>query len=211
MFRTPTTGLLCLLLMSTGVFVASAPAHATVFKWAANGHGYEAVLAGRNWQQAQDECVARGGYLATITSDAEDCVVHELFGLNPAFWFVDSFQNGLGPWLGGYQVPGSGEPTGVWEWVTGEPWVYSHWSPSQPDNCCGLNQNRAHFFRPGNTGFGCEWDDAEVSPPGGFIRGYIFETNNPPPDAPVVNTPAGCCNITPTAPKTWGALKQIYR
>ena len=32
-------------------------------------------------------------------------------------------------WLGGYQQHPTTEPGGGWAWVTGEPWVYTNWSP----------------------------------------------------------------------------------
>ena len=88
---------------------AALPAHATVYKWTANGHGYEAVLQTLpTWEAAQNACAARGGYLSTITSEQENCLVYTLFGSNSAYWFVDTFNNGLGPWFGGRQIRGVG-------------------------------------------------------------------------------------------------------
>src|SRR5437016_412417 len=97
--------------------------------WPGNGHRYEAVYApGLTWQEAQAACQARGGYLATITSAAENTFVKGLFENNTSFWYVDGFNNALGPWVGGVQAPGSSEPGGGWGWVTGEPFVYTDWS-----------------------------------------------------------------------------------
>jgi hypothetical protein len=32
-----------------------------------------------------------------------------------------------GPWIGGYQDSNASEPEGGWNWVTGEPWIYTNW------------------------------------------------------------------------------------
>jgi hypothetical protein len=61
-------------------------------------------------------------YLATLTSQAEsDFVVQNL-----------NLQN-INPWIGGLQPPGSAEPAGDWQWVTGEPWLYTNWSSGEPN------------------------------------------------------------------------------
>lgn len=39
------------------------------------------------------------------------------------FWHLDSYNNYLGPWLGGYQRSGSSEPNGGWTWIIGEKWT----------------------------------------------------------------------------------------
>jgi hypothetical protein len=43
-----------------------------------NGHAYEVVPGQMTWFEARDEAKARGGYLATITSAAEDRFVQKL-------------------------------------------------------------------------------------------------------------------------------------
>ncbi|MEP7274673.1 MAG: C-type lectin domain-containing protein, partial [Acidobacteriota bacterium] len=65
------------------------------------------------WDEAQAAAVARGGYLATILSDAENTFVFNLVN-DPAYWRDDL---PFGPWIGGYQPPGSPEPAGGWTWV----------------------------------------------------------------------------------------------
>ncbi len=150
--------------------------------WSGNGHTYEAVYApGLTWVQAQAACAARGGYLATITSEHENDFVKSLFENNPAFWFVDGFNNALGPWTGGIQASGSSEPGGGWGWANGEPFAYTDWSSHDPDNCCGLNQNRIQFIRDGNVP-PTQWTDVEHF--AGFVRGYIFEFSEPECVAP---------------------------
>ena len=69
-------------------------------------HYYDAVSkpAGIAWSSACDSAAARGGYLATITSRAENDFI---FGLvdTRSYWY--SRPSGLvaGPWLGGFRNP----------------------------------------------------------------------------------------------------------
>jgi hypothetical protein len=145
-------------------------------KWT-NGHCYEAVLApGLSWYDAKAACEARGGHLVTITSAGENGFVFDLVkGIN-AFWYLDMYGNGLGPWLGGYQEPGSQEPDGGWRWVTTEPWSYTNWETDQPDNVHGaaLDQNTLRFFKAGGL-IGDKWDDSEGYNPVEHRMGYICE------------------------------------
>ena len=142
-------------------------------KWEENGHCYQAVLSpGLSWEEAQSAASSNGGYLATITSQEENKFVKELFEKNPSFWFVDGFNNALGPWIGGVQASGSAEPGDGWGWVTNEPFEFSDWSAGNPDNCCGVNQNRIQFFRDDNAD-PTTWTDVENF--ARFVKGYIFE------------------------------------
>jgi hypothetical protein len=151
---------------------ASGPCPAGTVEWD-NGHCYEAVLAqGLSWEDAQADCEARGGYLATITSAEENAFVFSLVSGDDDFWFIDGFGNGLGPWLGGYQVSGSAEPDGGWRWVTDEPFDYTNWETGQPDNF-GIGQDHLRFFKMGGLK-GDRWDDTELNTPG-RPQGYICE------------------------------------
>ena len=65
-------------------------------QWAGNGHFYEVVSApgSLSWEAASAAAVARGGTLATLTSQAENDFVFALAD-NATFWAGSS-----GPWLG---------------------------------------------------------------------------------------------------------------
>ena len=109
-----------------------------------NGHFYEVVLVseGIDWESANVAATEAGGYLATITSAEENDFVHILAVSNPDFWHTSGL---YGPWLGGFQPEGSPEPAGGWQWVTGEPFVYTNWSITNPDNGNAGTENRIHF------------------------------------------------------------------
>src|SRR4051794_7440173 len=80
-----------------------------------NGHTFRVVAKSGliSWDAANTEALAAGGYLATITSAAENNFVFTLID-DPTYW-VQTI-NGHGPWIGGYQVPNSSEPAGGFTW-----------------------------------------------------------------------------------------------
>ena len=137
-----------------------------------NGHWYEAVYAGPDgvsWADARSKAEAKGAYLATITSAGENAFVARLAASDNRLWFDGPRQ---GPWLGGYQEPGSPEPDGGWRWVTGEQWSYSNWASGQPSNSYG-NEDRLQFL--GLPGPSAVWNDYGDIP--GLLKplGYIAE------------------------------------
>lgn len=143
-----------------------------------NDHFYNAIVVpgGLPWEDARLNAESVGGYLATLTSEAENAFVFSLVDA-PEFWFPSGGHN-HGPWLGGLQPPGSPEPAGGWEWVTGEPWSYTHWHPTQPDN--NGNQDRVIFYSS-DLSRASTWDDiggAQIP-----IRGYVVESTVPEPSS----------------------------
>ena len=91
--------------------------------YSGTGHYYEAIRPGpMTWDQAKTAAESRSylgvqGHLATITSQGEnDFIKNNVPGSADCF-------------LGGFQPAGSPEPAGGWQWVTGEPWIYTNWLP----------------------------------------------------------------------------------
>ena len=134
----------------------AATAKATPVEWlvseGGNGHFYEAIAVpgGISWTNASQAANLKGGYLVTITSQAENDFVHHLIN-NEMYWDGPS-----GPWIGGYQPEGSPEPAGGWRWVTEEPFLYTNWNDQQPNEFNGNNENRIHFGYIARTPF---WND----------------------------------------------------
>jgi hypothetical protein len=135
-------------------------------------HYYNAVAApaGINWAAASDSARARGGYLATITSQPENDFV---FGLvcSCDYWYSRPGSHvWAGPWLGGRQRFGAPEPDSGWEWVTGEKFSFVNWSPGQPNNVGdqdAINFGESpYFWLP-------TWND--VSSLDTALRGYVVE------------------------------------
>jgi len=138
-----------------------------------NGHWYKAVASSNSitWTEADQLARAQGGYLATITSAAENSFVFDL--VNAPEFFV----NGKGPALGGFQRDESAEPAGGWSWVNGEPWNYSNWHPGEPNNSRHHTgtEDRLEFYseipgRPAATWNDLNRDDTTLG-------GYVIERN----------------------------------
>jgi hypothetical protein len=123
-------------LLVTGVSVMATP-----IQWAGNGHYYELVVDQVVWTEAQTAAEAKGGYLATLTSAAEnDWVYHNIVA--PLF---TSPHSNLQAWLGGFTTNPNQSTTdpNAWAWVTGELWDWTNWAPGEPNgDSTGLTINR---------------------------------------------------------------------
>jgi len=175
--------------------IINTAAQAIPVQFGGNGHFYEAVNTGGgvNWTAAKAAAESVGGYLATITSSAENDFVYNLIS-HPDFWFVDGVGNSQGPYIGGYQEESQSAPNMGWKWVTGETWSYTNWAPGEPNDAgstLGIEDNEENYlqyFKQGNDGGnptpGNTWNDIlDYS----AVKGYVIEwgdqpelTTNPP-------------------------------
>ncbi len=147
-----------------------------------NGHFYEGVLDAQiSWTEANDAATASGGHLVTITSALENQWVFENILNDGDLWLSD-----FGPWMGAFQMPGTPEPDGGWQWVTGEAFGYTNWRIDEPNNSGGFEEDFAHFIgidqQPGPF-----WNDQidQPSVQGNNLRGYVVEYV-PAPGAPII-------------------------
>jgi len=159
-------------------------AQAQVLNWpvtsGGNGHYYEAVAApgGITWSNANYVATTRGGYLATLTSSAENAFAFASVEKDTAYWYREPQSgNWFGPWLGGVQPDGSSEPEGGWKWVTGEPFSYRNWSPYQPNNSGG-NENRLQMGGGLTSPVGT-WNDVNEAN-STFAPSFIIEYDSDP-------------------------------
>jgi len=163
-----------------------------------NGHFYEAVLVsdGIDWESANLAAIARGGYLATLTSAEENAFVYDLVNDDDAFWKWVGPYNAEGPFLGGYQEPGTSDRAANWHWVTGETWSYTNWVPIEPSG--PELQNRLAFFGY-NSRMGPQWNDIwSVNYP---ANSYIIEFNGDPSIVPL--PPAQWLGLLGLGSVTW--------
>jgi VCBS repeat-containing protein len=143
-----------------------------------NGHFY-GVTSAASWEQASSMAAAVGGYLATVTSSAEN-----------AFIFANINPGGEWMWLGGSDAVVEGQ----WRWTVGPEagtqfWHdlyfnggpvggnYSNWQPGSEPNG-GTGENHVHMWGDGY------WNDLGG---GSSLRG-IVEIGGRPGDAPPFNT-----------------------
>ncbi len=141
------------------VAIAMTPAQAALTFNPANGHYYDFITGSRNWFDANTHAQGQfhlgfQGHLATITDSAEDAFIFNTFVLPaPSDQKVS--------WLGGFQPIGSTEPSGGWQWVTGETWSYTNWGAGEPNNAGFLGEGGLEYRTDS------KWNDAN----------RLFETN----------------------------------
>ena len=92
---------------------------------ATTGHCYVAWPGPINFASAQRDCQSRGGYLAVVTTSAENTIVSSISG-NAQMWI-------------GLEITHS--TTDSFHWVDGEMFLYSAFAPGEPNNGA-LNGNR---------------------------------------------------------------------
>ncbi len=153
------------------ISVTSGSVHAGQQYLASTGHWYEAVYSpqGITWDTANSNAQSRGGHLVTVHSDAENQFIFTLVN-DSRYWNTDPEHTPWGPWLGGFQLPGAPEPSGGWQWVTGEPFSYTNWRPPQPDNA-GNGEHHLHMYDTIPDGSG-RWND---QPGSTLLKSYIVE------------------------------------
>lgn len=180
-------------------------ARATPQYFPGTGHYYDVVTDSSlpDWSEARTLAEQRSwqgmsGYLACITSAEENEFIFQLT-LATSTWHTATVWE-IGPWLGGYQLPGSGEPAEGWVWLSGEPWSYSAWFSGQPNNNGWMGQNEMALCYWGSAGIpAATWNDYTDSPPdlsGGRVYGYVVEFGE---------------DGTPVQRATWGEIKATFR
>lgn len=136
------------------------------FENTVNGHHYQLMPAnGITWDQARLQAASMvfqgaSGHLATLTEQSE----HD---------FVFSIGDPHNYWVGGFQntnSPNFVEPGGAWEWITGEPFVFTAWLPGEPNNTGATGAEDWLELLGAGGGFNPTWNDAsQVEHPRGFV------------------------------------------
>ena len=167
-----------LLISITFLFYNSATAQcvdpANIYAFTYDGHSYEVVKENSTWTAAVNCAVSRNGYLAEITSEAEQNAIFDELS-NSAGIITANTQNQFGTasvWLGG----SDGVSEGIWIWdgnndgTGAEFWnggpngnsaggAYTNWgtSPAEPDNSGGQD-HLTIILKPTAVNFGL-WND----------------------------------------------------
>ncbi len=142
-----------------------------------DGHSYALYDEGLDWNSAREFCEKQGGYLATITSEAEQSIIEGLISYGEKKQY----------WLGATDA----KEEGTWAWITDEAWNYANWDRGMPDNniksgdedylqiystpnphaerssaykwnditANNMFPQQSDFFITDNVGFICEWGE----------------------------------------------------
>ena len=124
----------------------------------ANGHYYELSEGISSWTDARVAAESlifggKSGYLATITSQEENEFIANTFKTEgDVIWHF---------WVGGFQPSGSpNEPSGDWQWVTGESFTYTRWGSGEPNNTPSPYGEEDYLeFRTASGGLFGTWND----------------------------------------------------
>lgn len=138
-----------------------------------DGHKYEIFHDTLTWEEAKAACEAKGGHLATITSQEEQKMIESLNTQSSKLW-----------------IGGCKNSAGEWCWVTGEPWEYQNWGDGEPNNssnvvadesCVAVWPIKWNDLANSNTyeqsGYICEWEAsnaAEETQVEGYT-GHLYE------------------------------------
>ncbi len=112
------------------------------------GHWYARINESITWEEAEAVCVALGGHLACINSEAENTFVFDQFATDRYCW--------LGATDAGHE--------GEWRWLTGEPFRFMAWATGEPSN----SLVGEHYLITGQDawndarGFTRQWNDMPV-------------------------------------------------
>ena len=136
-----------------------------LFMGSFNGSHYYCSLTGLDWTSAQQNAINNGGHLAVINSQAENDFIKNIIPLSSA-------------WIGLSDLASEGN----FQWVNGDPLVYTNWYPGQPNNF----NNGQHTVELLNTG---EWNDQYPD----LKLEYVMEVS-------------GCLSVTQTAGPTSGSV-----
>lgn len=187
-----------------------------------NGHFYRVynIDGGITWQEAKEYCERQGGHLATITSPEEQSFISDLIR--------DEKKRSY--WIGLTDEDESGN----WQWVNGEPFIYSNWAQHEPNNGYGGMEHYAavvsydtQYDYPIHLGewndhandrdieqfgFLCEWEETDISltPPPEDLDETSGVTENVPQDAYEFNGHFYYVYDIDTI-TTWEAAKQYCR
>jgi hypothetical protein len=157
------------------------------------GHFYEYVNASIDWPDAKAEAASRSffgrqGYLATITSQAENNFIWKIMNSDAWFCASDEF-NQINEAVGSVLYADQSEAESKYYWITGPekgqqfsvnntPNVasfngrYQNWASGEPNNCCGGE----HYAQIYSSGSG-QWNDLFPS-----NLSYIVEYGDMPGD-----------------------------
>ncbi len=165
-----------------------------------NGHFYESVASTANWTTSKSNSAGRTylglqGYLATVTSAAENDFIKQTLGTDAWIGLSDSYSE-INTATGATTYANQGASEGKWYWVTGPekgnqvttantpngssvgvpvPGVFNNWNTGEPNNSSS-NENYGEIYVSGASPG--KWNDLSGS---GSLQ-YVVEYGGLPTD-----------------------------
>jgi hypothetical protein len=138
-----------------------------------NGHWYKYVdvAPAADWGTCRSAAESAGGYLATVTTMAENDWIVQALGM----------ASRAPAWLGGSDAA----VEGTWLWDGGEVWDASNWAPGEPSDVSSTENWIA--MAPDGT-----WTDETAAQ---TLSGCLFEWNSDPNAIPEPTPPAAPANL----------------
>lgn len=94
-----------------------------------------------NWEIAKAFCEANGGHLATVSSEKENSLIRD--NLREQYFY----------WLGANDAA----EEGAFEWSTGEPFTYTNWRYSDPNNQGSNLEPENYLMMQGDNPYSADW------------------------------------------------------
>ena len=125
-----------------------------------NDHFYKLTPQMMTWEEAENyaQSLHPEAHLVTL-NDAEE-----------EDWLISVFSS-TQLWIGLFQKPGSPEPSGGWEWISGEPVTYTHWHSGEPNDNFGAGGEE--WANMGHYGYG--WNDTSSTNYLGVVESPVPE------------------------------------
>lgn len=127
----------------------TATSKAVSFQVQAKQSKYVLMSGASSWVEAEVMCRQKGGHMATISSQAENDYIYNILkkaNCKDAYFGLVRHE-------------------GKFQWVTGEPVVYTNWNPGEPNNQDN-NEDCAMFYNKSQPG---RWNDGHMTPQSIFI------------------------------------------
>jgi MYXO-CTERM domain-containing protein len=180
--------------VSAAALFSISAANATPVEWSVadggNGHWYELNKTLLNWNDAETAAESQGGYLATITSSAENAFASSITaGFDLLVWLGGSDAGHEGDW---YWETGPEAGTQFWEGgKDGNPvgGAYTNWASEEPNNAFFGEDYLAMWSTFGILLPDDNWNDAGNEPFYSLVE-YDSNPNGDPVHVPEPSTAA---------------------
>lgn len=123
-------------------------AYCTSYFNSVTGHWYSINPIAQSWSDAKNDAESAGGYLASITSGAENKWISDTFGIH---------YRGDYYYFGGNDIAAEGN----WAWANGESWGYTNWQSGEPNNRFGLEDALTWYHDGFANADGFTWNDRD--------------------------------------------------